>query len=76
LEDTYYRVNILEKVVMKVATIPSPLLDPLEACLIVSYGHRMEAAQDEADKACIRILDSTLIYLPRQYQREILNVEV
>ena len=56
---------------MEEAIILSLSLDPLEACLIVSYGHVNEAHQDEASEAYTRILDSTPIYICRQHHRDV-----
>jgi len=64
---------VLEKVVLEDMRTLSCPLNPFEACLISTYGYRIDSQPDEDKEAYANILDSAQPYLPRHPPREVLD---
>ena len=47
LEDACYSIDVLKRLILKEMGTLSPPLDPLEACLIGSWGHRIDSHSNE-----------------------------
>jgi len=62
MDDTYYRIDILEKVLIEEMVFLKPLEDPLEACLVgASQGEDVGLLGDKRD-IYAKILNSALTF--------------